>query len=188
MNRFLTATLLVASLHVSADVTLTELANNTPADADDVMGNFNALKSALPPSTCTTDKIIRWDDDNDVWVCADMPNSSPYIWQYKGVRTSSADLQIQDGAFYLIEGGASWELHFSTSNYSGEAIVAPFYYMETTTPCWISVSSNTSGLLEFNVIATIELPGSNWALTTTSPQNPLNLTLDAKYRLEVIGC
>ena len=188
MIRLLTATLLVASFHVVAEVTLTELNNNTPADADDVMGNFNALKSALPPSTCTTDKIIKWDDDNDVWVCADMPNSSPYIWQYKGVRTSSADLQIQDGAFYLIEGGASRELHFNGTSYNGETIVAPFYYMETTTPCWISVSSNTSGLFEFNVIAAIELPGSNWALTITSPQNPLDLTLNAKYRLEVIGC
>ena len=79
-------------------------------------------------------------------------------------------------------------MHFSTSNYGGETIVAPFYYMETTTPCWISVSSNTSGLFEFNVIAAIELADSHWALTTTSPQNVLNLTLGATYRLEVIGC
>jgi hypothetical protein len=186
MIRLLIAALLFASLHAVADVTLTELTNNTPADADDVMGNFNALKSALPPSNCSTDQIINW--KGNAWVCADMPNSSPYVWQYKGVRASSADLQIQDGAFYLIEGGASRELHFNGTSYNGETIVAPFYYMETTTPCWISVSSNTSGLFEFNVIAAIELADSHWALTTTSPQNVLNLTLGATYRLEVIGC
>ena len=49
MIRLLIAALLFASFHAVADVTLTELTNNTPADADDVMGNFNALKSALPP-------------------------------------------------------------------------------------------------------------------------------------------
>ena len=186
MIRLLIAALLFASFHAVADVTLTELTNNTPADADDVMGNFNALKSALPPSDCSTDQIINW--KGNAWVCADMPNSSPYIWQYKGVWAPSADLQILNGAFYLIEGGASRELHFSSRNYNGETIVAPFYQMETNTPCWISVSSNTSGLFEFNVIATIELAGSNWALTITSPQSSLNLTLDATYRLEVIGC
>ena len=73
-----------------AEVTLTPLSNNTPADADDVMGNFNALNEALPPSDCATDQIIKWDDTNDVWVCADMPSvngSEPanrYKWEYVG--------------------------------------------------------------------------------------------------------
>ena len=47
MIRLLTAVLLFASFHVAAEVTLTPLNNNTPADADDVMGNFNSLASEL---------------------------------------------------------------------------------------------------------------------------------------------
>ena len=47
MIRLLTAALLVASFGVVAEVTLTELNNNTPADADDVMGNFNTLNSEI---------------------------------------------------------------------------------------------------------------------------------------------
>ena len=47
MIRLLTAVLLFASFHVVAEVTLTPLNNNTPADADDVMGNFNALVAAI---------------------------------------------------------------------------------------------------------------------------------------------
>ena len=70
MIRLLIAVLLFASLNAVAEVTLTPLNNNTPADADDVMGNFNALNEALPPSDCTTDQIIKWDDTNGVWVCA----------------------------------------------------------------------------------------------------------------------
>ena len=78
MIRLLTAVLLFASFHALADVTLTPLNNNTPADADDVMGNFNALKDEIeslptPPNDCTTDQIIKWDDANDVWVCATDP-------------------------------------------------------------------------------------------------------------------
>ena len=69
MIRLLTAVFLFASFHVVAEVTLTPLNNNTPADADDVMGNFNALNEALPPSDCTADQIIKW--DGSAWVCAD---------------------------------------------------------------------------------------------------------------------
>jgi len=74
MIRLLTAVLLFASFNVVAEVTLTELSNNTPADADDVMGNFNALKSEIeslptPPTNCTTDQIIKW--DGSAWVCAE---------------------------------------------------------------------------------------------------------------------
>ena len=68
MIRLLTAVLLFASFHVVAEVTLTPLSNNTPADADDVMGNLNALNEALPPSNCATDQIIKW--DGSAWVCA----------------------------------------------------------------------------------------------------------------------
>lgn len=47
MIRLLTTVLFLASLHAVAEVTLTPLNNNTPADADDVMGNLNALKAAI---------------------------------------------------------------------------------------------------------------------------------------------
>jgi hypothetical protein len=69
--RLLTAVFLFASFHAVAEVTLTPLNNNTPADADDVMGNFNALNEALPPSDCTTNQIIKW--DGSAWVCAADP-------------------------------------------------------------------------------------------------------------------
>ncbi|MCH1603390.1 MAG: hypothetical protein L7S57_11155 [Luminiphilus sp.] len=68
MIRLLTAVLLFASLNAAAEVTLTPLNNNTPANADDVMGNFNALNAALPPSDCTTDQIIKWNGTG--WECA----------------------------------------------------------------------------------------------------------------------
>jgi surface protein len=76
MIRLLTAALLVASFGVVAEVTLTELNNNTPADADDVMGNFNALKNEIeslptPPTDCTTNQIIKW--NGSAWVCDDNP-------------------------------------------------------------------------------------------------------------------
>jgi hypothetical protein len=69
MIRLLAAVLLFASLNVTAEVTLTPLNNNTPANADDVMGNFNALNNALPPSDCTTDQIIKW--NGTAWACTD---------------------------------------------------------------------------------------------------------------------
>ena len=68
MIRLLIAVLLFTSLNVTAEVTLTPLNNNTPADADDVMGNFNALNNALPPSDCATDQIIKW--NGTAWECA----------------------------------------------------------------------------------------------------------------------
>ena len=61
---------------MTAEVTLTPLNNNTPADADDVMGNFNALKNEIeslptPPSTCETNQIIKW--NGTAWACAADP-------------------------------------------------------------------------------------------------------------------
>ena len=80
MIRLLTVALLFASFHAAAEVNLTELNNNTPADADDVMGNFNALKQGVdanataidalptPPTDCDTNQIIKW--NGSAWVCA----------------------------------------------------------------------------------------------------------------------
>ena len=80
MIRLLTAVLLFASFHVAAEVTLTDINNNEVADADEVMGNFNALKQGVeanataidalptPPTNCSTDQIIKW--DGSAWVCA----------------------------------------------------------------------------------------------------------------------
>ena len=71
MVRLLTAALLVASFNAVAEVTLTDINNNEVADADEVMGNFNALKQAVeanataidalptPPINCTADQIIK---------------------------------------------------------------------------------------------------------------------------------
>ena len=80
MIRLLTAVLLFASFHAAAEVTLTDINNNEVADADEVMGNFNALKNAVeanataidalptPPTDCTTDQIIKW--NGTAWECS----------------------------------------------------------------------------------------------------------------------
>ena len=85
MIRLLIAVLLFASFHVVAEVTLTEISNDEVADADEVMGNFNALKQGVeanataidalpaPPTDCTADQIIKWDDTANAWVCATDP-------------------------------------------------------------------------------------------------------------------
>ena len=42
-------------------------------DADELNTNLKAIADAVPPRDCTTDQIIKWDDTNDVWVCATDP-------------------------------------------------------------------------------------------------------------------
>ena len=59
MIRLLTAVLLFASLNAVAEVTLTPLSNNTPADADDVMGNFNALKQGVEANATALQGLIE---------------------------------------------------------------------------------------------------------------------------------
>ncbi len=83
MIRLPTAVLLFASFDVVAEVTLTDINNNEVADAEEVMGNFNALKQGIeanataidalptPPTDCATDQIIKWDDS--AWACANDP-------------------------------------------------------------------------------------------------------------------
>jgi hypothetical protein len=68
-----------------AEVSLTNINNNEVADADEVMGNFNALRQGVesniasiealptPPTDCAIDQIIRW--DGSAWVCADETGS-----------------------------------------------------------------------------------------------------------------
>jgi hypothetical protein len=195
MIRLLTAGLLFFSSYSVAEVTLTELNNNTPADANDVMGNFNALKAALPPSDCATDEIIRWDDVNDFWVCADMPNNSPYIWQYKG-QVASPILLPEDGVFYsIVYQNGSRELQLSPVNYRNDDIVAPFAYLETALNvdaelCWISLASSTGAVRELQATDVVQLNVSyngSWVLLLDYG-NLTNLTLDATYSLEIIGC
>ena len=41
--------------------------------ADELNTNLEAIAGAVPPRTCTTDQIIKWDGTNDVWVCATDP-------------------------------------------------------------------------------------------------------------------
>ena len=90
MIRLLTAVLLFASFHAAAEVTLTPLNNNTPADADDVMGNFNALNEALPPSNCSTDQIIKC--NGTAWACADDP--------FANLICSEGDTLTYDGSAF----------------------------------------------------------------------------------------
>ena len=71
MIRLLTAVLLFASFHVVAQTQVPNVfEDGTPARAAEVNANFDAIEAALPPANCTADQIIKWDDTNDVWVCA----------------------------------------------------------------------------------------------------------------------
>lgn len=38
--------------------------------ADELNTNLKAIADVVPPRDCTTDQIIKWDDTNDAWVCA----------------------------------------------------------------------------------------------------------------------
>lgn len=40
-------------------------------DADELNTNLKAIADAVPPRNCTTDQIIKWDDTNDEWKCAE---------------------------------------------------------------------------------------------------------------------
>ena len=91
MIRLLTAALLVVSFGAVAEVTLTELNNNTPADADDVMGNFNALNDALPPTNCAANQIIRW--NGSAWVCATDTLASLSCQEGQGITYRNAAWQ-----------------------------------------------------------------------------------------------
>ena len=83
MIRLLTAVLLFAGFHAAAEVTLTDINNNEVADAEEVMGNFIALKRGVetnaaaidalpaPPTNCATDQIIKW--GGSAWICANDP-------------------------------------------------------------------------------------------------------------------
>ena len=59
MIRFLTAVLLFASFDVVAEVTLTDINNNEVADADEVMGNFNALKQGVEANATALQGLIE---------------------------------------------------------------------------------------------------------------------------------
>ena len=55
--RLLKAVLLLASLNVAAEVTLTEIESSDVADADVVMDNFNALKQGVDSNATATEAL-----------------------------------------------------------------------------------------------------------------------------------
>ena len=175
---------------------LNQLDNGAVADANAVMENFNTLGNAIdtkPPSVCTNGQMTQSSEGE--WICADLPSSSPYTWQYKGSITQTST-QIDDGTFHLVEGVGNPSLQFSARNSRNELVVAPFYLMENLTNCWVSLASSTGGLLELKLLAVTEISvdtattNSSWdfIMTSDSPGLLTDLTPDAVYRLEVIGC
>jgi ubiquitin len=115
-------------LRLRAEVTLTDINNDEVADAEEVMGNFNALKQGveantdsavaneiaisangtaiaalpLPPSDCTADQIIKWDDTYGVWVCASSEYvRSELIGDYSGSASCPAGKKVTGGGCYL---------------------------------------------------------------------------------------
>ena len=94
MVRLLTAVFLFASFNVVAEVTLTDINNNEVADAEEVMGNFNALKNEIeslptPPTNCSTDQVIKW--DGSAWVCATRS------YRINNCSTASCEVECLEG-------------------------------------------------------------------------------------------
>ena len=73
MRSLIAIAALVACSGAWAQIQLNEISNDTVADADKVMENFNKLGDAIdalptPPTNCDTNQIIKW--DGSAWVCA----------------------------------------------------------------------------------------------------------------------
>ena len=234
MIRLLTAVLLFASFNTVAEVTLTDINNNEVADAEDVMGNFNALKEGveantasaqanataisangtaidalpLPPSDCTADQIIKWDDTNGVWVCADMPSvnvSEPanrYKWEYVGWSGSSQFPLLTDGTFKAFGSPLDMVLQLSMNGQSGESVLAPIQHMDTklssdVSLCFmvLSPASASNGLIEVEVdeVRAVDGIGSpyGWAIGVGGGLNArayTNLVVGETYSLEFLDC
>ena len=45
--------------------------------ADELNTNLEAIAGAVPPRTCTTDQIIKW--DGSAWACADLPSAGNVV-------------------------------------------------------------------------------------------------------------
>jgi hypothetical protein len=217
MIRLLVATLLVASFSVVAEVTLTDINNNEVADAEEVMGNFNALKQGVeanataidalptPPTNCTADQIIKWDDTNEVWVCADMPSvnvSEPanrYKWEYAGWSGSSpSSSPLTNGTFMAFGSPLDMYLQFSMNGQSGESVFAPIRHMDTKVGlglvCFIVLSpaSASNGVIEAYVDEVEEVDGGgSWHIGVDGGVNADafgNLVLGKTYSLEFLDC
>jgi hypothetical protein len=218
MIRLLVATLLVASFSVVAEVTLTDINNNEVADAEEVMGNFNALKQGVeanataidalptPPTNCTADQIIKWDDTNEVWVCADMPSvnvSEPanrYKWEYAGWSGSSPSFSpLTNGTFMAFGAPLDMYLQFSMNGQSGESVFAPIQHMDAKVGlglvCFIVLSpaSASNGVIEAYVDEVEEVAGSGstlgWYIGVDGGVNAYafgNLVLGETYSLEFL--
>ena len=200
MIRLPTAVFLFASFNVMAEVTLTPLSNNTPADADDVMGNFNALNEALPPSDCATDQIIKWDDTNDVWVCADMPSvnvSEPanrYKWEYVGWSNSPSFSPLTDGTFMAFGSPLEMYLQLSMNGQSGESVLAPIQHMDTKvgqgSVCFIVLSPASASNRKIEAFVD-EVVGDDRYIGIDGGFNADafgNLVLGETYSLELLDC
>jgi hypothetical protein len=108
MIRLLTAVLLFASFNAVAEVTLTDINNDEVADAEEVMGNFNALKDGVeanasaidalptPPTDCTINQIIKW--NGSAWICADTISAPALRELLTGVGWG---FTLQDGPTYF---------------------------------------------------------------------------------------
>ena len=92
MIRLLTAVLLLASFNAVAEVTLTEISNDEVADADEVMGNFNALKQGVEANAAAIGALPShvsavWVDANGEVVGYPPPDR---------LQKSTADLEITE--------------------------------------------------------------------------------------------
>ena len=124
MIRLLTAVLLFASFNVLAEVTLTDINNNEVADAEVVMGNFNALKSEIeslptPPTNCTTDQFIKW--NGSAWVCSDLERVEELTDDDFGSVICPSGKKVTGGGCRVILHQADNCLELTSQPYSGIA-------------------------------------------------------------------
>lgn len=106
MIRLLIAVLLFASFNALADVTLTELNNNTPADAEDVMGNFNALNAAIPLVWSDTDDDLEGTTIQDTFMMVSV-NELQLTVVSQGVLVVSGSVYVSNtdgvGGYFLVD-------------------------------------------------------------------------------------
>ena len=78
-------------------------------DADELNTNLEAIAGAVPPRTCTTDQIIKW--DGSAWVCASLSGpllETVYVDCTAGFATPATCSASCSGGKQLVSGGCQF--------------------------------------------------------------------------------
>jgi hypothetical protein len=135
-------------------------ANGQVIDADELNTNLKAIADVVPPRNCTTDQIIKWDDTNEEWKCAEdslnlvCPVGDALIatgsgWQCQSVYNRLVAFARTDN--WQWDGNPTpvtvTALFQSVSNFGSDS---GCYFDGTTAFCRFYVTSFPSGILNLN--------------------------------------